>query len=66
MLHSVKRHEQIFSGDHNFYGIIVDIISNFMFPNTTETIKNFFPYYFLLFYYSDCSGSFLFPKASFP
>lgn len=56
-----KRREQIFSGDNNFYGIIVDIISNFMFQNTTEIIKNFFLSYFTLFYYSDCScSSFLF------
>lgn len=37
-----KRHEQILSGDNNFYRIIVDIISNFMFQYTTEIIKNFF------------------------
>lgn len=40
-----KRREQIFSGDNNFYGIIVDIISNFMFQNTTEIIKNFFLFF---------------------
>lgn len=43
-----KRHKQIFSGDKNFYWIIVDIISNFMFQNTTEIIKNFF--FFVLFH----------------
>lgn len=58
-----KRHEQILSGDNNFDRIIVDIISNFMFQNTTEIIKNFFFLsYFIPFYYSDCScSSFLFP-----
>lgn len=63
MLHGVKRHEQIFSGDHNFGRIVVDIISNSVSPNMTEIIKNFSPYYFTLFYYSDCSSSsFLFPQ----
>lgn len=66
MLHSVKRHEQICSGDHNFGRIVVDIISNLVSPNMTEIIKNFSPYYFTLFYYSDCaSSSFLFPKTGF-
>lgn len=67
MLHGVKRHEKIFSGDHNFGRIAVDIISNFVSPNVTEIIKNFSPYYFTLFYYLDCSSSsfLFFPKPAF-